>query len=556
MPAPTASHLGFEPRSVKQARNHPSWPLWHAALTKELQGLQDRHTWDEVPLSSVPPGTKIMRTKWVLKDKKLTGPKARLTARGDLGPDELPEDTFAATPTAAEVRVLLSTAHQLNHTIHKLDISQAFVQSNDLRETERYFIYPPPEAHAPPGTVWRLRKPLYGVAVAPAAWGETLREFILSYGFTRTNYSDCYYTWTDPTDSSPTAATMQLVCHVDDTLLSFSSGAVGEAFKTALLARFDGTDEGTVEHILGCTVTRDNTHLHFSQSTYCDELLDTWGMTDCNPVATPLEPGTRLLAADRPDTPDPTRRLEYQKITGSIQFLATWTRPDLQYSANELAKHCSNPGEKHLRACYRVLRYIKGTKSLGITYTRNLPDANRLLLWSDSDWASCTETRRSISAWVATLNGGAISWRSRHAPRVACSTSESEFVACSKAADEALWLRRTLSDIGVPQHTPTPLFCDNRAARMMSENPVHKERSKHVDYRIHSLKERVQDGVVRVLDCPTHDMLADPLTKQLPGPAHTRHTRVQLGLDPHTSPAPPAVFPPRGITVSRHQSVR
>ena len=389
------------------------------------------------------------------------------------------------------------------------------------------------------------------MAVAPAAWGETLREFLLSYGFRRVNYSDCYYTWTDPLDKSSTAASMQLVCHVDDSLLSFSDNVSGNAFKKALLTRFDGTDEGPVERLLGCTVTRDDTHLHLSLSSYCDELLETWGFTDCNPAATPLEPGCRLLIADRPEVPDPERRLKYQKITGSIQFLATWTRPDLQFSANELAKHCSNPGEIHLQACYRVLRYIKGTRDLGLTYTRNLPDANRLLIWSDSDWASCTETRRSIFAWVSTLNGGAISWKSKKAPRVACSTTESEFVAGSRAADEVVWLRRNLLDIGVPQRTATPLYCDNRAARMMSENPVHKERSKHVDYRIHSLKERVRDGHVRVLDCPTHDMLADTLTKQLPGPAHRRHTLVQLGKERHTSPAPPVHFFPRGVTVSK-----
>jgi len=176
---------------------------------------------------------------------------------------------------------------------------------------------------------------------------------------------------------------------------------------------------------------------------------------------------------------------------------------------------------------------------------------NRLLLWSDSDWASDTETRRSLSAWVATLNGGAISWKSKQAPRVASSTTESEFVAASKTSDEALWLRRCMEAINLPQKTVTPLFCDNRAVRMISKNPVHRERTKFVDFRLHRLKEHVADGVVRVIDCPTQDMLADTLTKQLPGPAHTRHTRVQLGLDPHTSPAPPTCFGPRNVTVQQ-----
>jgi hypothetical protein len=546
MPNKTGTHIGFEPRTVAEAKRHPSWPLWHLAMITELDGLVKRKTWDAVHISTVPAGTKIMRTKWVLKDKKVTGPKARLTARGDLGPDENPDDLYASTPTATEVRMLLSTAHQLNHAIHKLDISQSFIQSDPLRETGKYYIYPPAEANAPPGTVWRLNKPLYGVSIAPAAWSETIRAFLRDYGFTPVNFSDSYFTHTDAD-----GCTLQLVVHTDDCLLSFPSTASGRAFKAALLRRFDGTDEGPVEHLLGCTVSRDATHLHLSQEQYADEILERFGMADCNPSATPMDPNTRLLASDRPDVVDPVRRLRYQEITGCLQFMACWTRPDLTFTANQLGKHCSNPGEIHMAAALKALRYLKGTKALGITYSRNLPDFNRLLLWSDSDWASDTETRRSLFAWVSTLNGGAISWKSKQAPRVASSTTESEFVAASKTSDEALWLRRCMEAIGLPQKTATPLFCDNRAVRMISENPVHRERTKFVDFRLHRLKEHVADGVVRVIDCPTQDMLADTLTKQLPGPAHTRHTRVQLGLDPHTSPAPPACFGPRNVTVQQ-----
>jgi len=544
VPNKTTTHLGFEPRTVAEARRHHTWPLWHAAMMSELDGLAARETWDPVHVSSVPAGTKIMRTKWVLKDKKVTGPKARLTARGDLGPDENPDDLYASTPTATEVRMLLSTAHQLNHAIHKLDISQSFIQSDPLRETGKYYVYPPIEANAPPGTVWRLNKPLYGVSIAPAAWSETIRCFLHDYGFAAVNFSDSYFTMTDAD-----GCTLQLVIHTDDVLLSFPTTASGLAFKTALLLRFDATDEGPVKHLLGCTVSRDDTHLHLSQEQYADEILERFGMADCNPSATPMDPNTRLLASDRPDAVDPVRRLRYQEITGCLQFMACWTRPDLTFTANQLGKHCSNPGERHMAAALKALRYLKGTKALGITYSRDLPDSNRLLLWSDSDWASDTETRRSLSAWVGTLNGGAISWKSKQAPRVASSTTESEFVAASKTGDEALWLRRCLEAISLPQKSATPLFCDNRAVRMMSENPVHRERSKFIDFRMHRLKEHVADGVVRVIDCPTQDMLADTLTKQLPGPAHARHTRVQLGLDPHTSPTPPASFAPRNVTV-------
>jgi hypothetical protein len=72
---------------------------------------------------------------------------------------------------------------------------------------------------------------------------------------------------------------------------------------------------------------------------------------------------------------------------------------------------------------------------------------------------------------------------------------------------------------------------------MMSENPGTMDRSKHIDYRVHALRERIQDGVVRLVDCESEDMLADVLTKNLPSPAFIRHRTVMSGLAPHTSPS-------------------
>jgi hypothetical protein len=200
----------------------------------------------------------------------------------------------------------------------------------------------------------------------------------------------------------------------------------------------------------------------------------------------------------------------------------------------------SNPSIKHVTAAYRVLRYLKGTQSLGITYTCSNTDPNRLLAFADADWAACTATRRSVSGYICLLNGAAISWKSRQQKSVASSTSEAEFVSASRASDDIVWLRRVLCALRLTQGTPTPLFEDNRGCRMMSENPVANDRTKHIDYRIHSLRERVADGTVRLVDCPTVDMLADPLTKNLPGPDFARHRDVQLGLKRHTAPALPA----------------
>ena len=535
--------VGFEPANLKEAENHETWPLWRGAMQKETQGLKDRGTFTPCRKEDVPEGVTIMGSQFVYKDKRVTGAKARIVVRGD---QQFPKpdgaDTYAATPSPTEVRTIISIAVQNNYALHSLDISQAFVQADELPEDSNLYIYPPKGSNEPPGTIWKLRRPLYGLAVAPRAWSDTLKRFLVDYGFVKVNNSDTSYIWSDPTKRHH----MHLVYHVDDILLAFSDDKHGSDFKRALLARFKGSDEGALRRYLGIDISRDAKQLHLSQQAYALETLERFGMLDCNPCAAPLEAGYTISKTDCPEIPDPKRRLRFQEITGSLQFLVQWTRPDLSFSTNELAKVNSNPSEEHLQMAYRVLKYLKGTAHLGLTYTRDLENPNQLIGWADADFAACTDTRRSISAYVLMLNGAAVSWKSRQQKSVATSTSQAEFVSASWAADEILWLRRSLAELHVPQKQATPLYEDNRACRMMSENPVHRERSKHIDYRVHSLRERVADGVVRLLDCPTVDMVADMGTKSLPAPAHARHRDTAMGLLRHTSPKVPADLSKRG----------
>ena len=522
-----SNHVGFCPRSLKEARAHETWPLWNAAIDKEISGLEARDTWHQLHESDVPAGVRIMDSKFVFTDKPITGAKVRLVVRGDQQwPKSLSVDTYAPTPSATEVRMLFSLAAANNWGLHSMDISQAFVQSDPLDPDTHFYVRPPKGYDCAPGTVWKLRKPLYGLACAPQAWSTTLVRFLQEYGFKPVNGSSTFFTWTDGT------AQMHLVFHVDDILLSFSHDDAAVAFKTALLTRFAGTDDGPVTRYVGIDVYRDANHIHLSQESLALELLERFDMLDCNPCSTPMDAGTLLLESDRPSTPDVALRRTYQECVGTLQFLATWTRPDLQFCTNELSKHMSNPGIKHWHAAKRVLRYLKGTSSLGLTYSRGLSNRNRLIAYADADWATCPETRRSVSGYVVLLNGAAIAWKSKKQGAVATSTSEAEFVSASKAADELVWERRILADLNLPQPSPTPLFEDNRACRLLSENPVHRERSKHIDFRVHALRDRVASGEVVLVDCSSHDMVADSLTKNLPADAFLRHRDVQLGRPP------------------------
>jgi len=113
------------------------------------------------------------------------------------------------------------------------------------------------------------------------------------------------------------------------------------------------------------------------------------------------------------------------------------------------------------------------------------------------------------------LGGGAVSWASKKQAIVTLSTTEAEFVAAAHGACQGIWLRNVLEEIGETLEEGTVMYCDNSSTIKLSKNPVLHGRSKHIHVRYHFLRELVNDGVMQIKFCPTHEQLADGMTKAL-----------------------------------------
>jgi len=179
-------------------------------------------------------------------------------------------------------------------------------------------------------------------------------------------------------------------------------------------------------------------------------------------------------------------------------------------------------------AAKHVLCYLRGTWNQTIRYSRDSHEnPNVLWGWVDVDWAGDTDTRRSHTGYILMMNGGLISWKSRRQDNVSLSTSEAEFVAASLAGQEAMYLRETLNGFGFAQTTATLLYEDNLACVAMSENPVRRKFSRHIDICKYCVRVRelVLNGFLKLLPLRTHKMVADALTKSLPSPASSGTAR-------------------------------
>lgn len=139
------------------------------------------------------------------------------------------------------------------------------------------------------------------------------------------------------------------------------------------------------------------------------------------------------------------------------------------------------------------------------------------------------EDRRSTSGYAFMINGGAVSWSAKKQEIVTLSTTESEYVGAVHASKEALWLRSLISQIFSTTLDTTTLFSDNQSAIALASDHQYHPRTKHIDIRYHFIRWIIEDGQIRLIYCPTDDMVADIFTKALPSPK-VKHFASLLGL--------------------------
>jgi len=384
-----------------------------------------------------------------------------------------------------------------------MDVKSAFL-NGDLSETV-YVQQPPGFVVGKGDKVLRLRKALYGLKQAPRAWNAKLDKELLALGFVRSKLDHAVYR------RSSKSSFLLVGVYVDDLIISGPDVQDIKMLKSEMKKKFSMSDLGFLSYYLGIEVKQDGNGITLCQSSYAAKILEGAGMRNCNSCGTPMECRLKLSKLKSGDPINPT---EYRSIIGSLRYIVN-TRPDLAFAVGVVSRYMEAPGKEHWAAVKHILRYLKGTMGYGCKYERGAELKPILVGYSDSDYAGDPEDRKSTTGIGYFLGSSLVTWASQKQRIVALSSCEAEYVAAAAAACQGIWLNRLIADMLGTKEMTVKLLMDNMSAIALSKNPVHHDRSKHIDTRYHFLRECIEEGKVEVDHVGTAEQLADLFTKSL-----------------------------------------
>ena len=271
-----------------------------------------------------------------------------------------------------------------------------------------------------------------------------------------------------------------MALYVDDILAAAQQFVNLNLFHVWLQRQFKVRDLGEPTYFLGMNVRyeREQGQIYLSQSTYIDTLLNRFEMENCNPTYIPIPAGVKFYKEQGEE--DPTD-LPFSSLIGGLLFASLCTRPDIAYAVYCLSRFLGNPGAVHWKNGLQILKYLKGTKTMGVKLGKSTID--ELNCYSDADWANDLDDRKSVTGGIILYGNSPIAWTSKKQPAVRTSTAEAEGMAVYTNAAELIYIRKLANELrSNKERIEAIIHVDNQPTLNILRNG--KSKVKHLDIKL------------------------------------------------------------------------
>jgi len=209
---------------------------------------------------------------------------------------------------------------------------------------------------------------------------------------------------------------------------------------------------------------------------------------------------------------EPLNHTGYRQRVGTALYINVTLRLDISNCVRELAQHMDSPGKEQWVQLQYLILYLNGTRDDGFVLRGD--GKLEIIGYVDSDFATDSNNRRSVTGYVVFIGNSLVSWKSKQQGCVTMSSTEAEYYAMSQCAAEMVFIRNVLRDFGFG-NLRMEMRCDNSGAIFIARNMAVGQRTKHIDTRCHYVRELVETGELEVIYVKTTDNVADLLMKNL-----------------------------------------
>ena len=439
------------PKNFREAIDSNSSDQWKDAMQDEMRSLIENEVFEVVDKSIV--DKQPVKSRWVFtvktkQDGQVDKFKARVVAKGY-------SQIFAVDcfETYCSVVQIMSTRSLQNHAareclyIRQFDIRTAFLYG---KLDEDIFMIPP-DGYSGNGCIWKLKRSLYGLKQSPRMWFQRLNSFLTGSGLSSSRYdqSVCY-------QHNPR---IYVIVYVDDGLIfarteNDINSVLAKLSSQFKLREFDPNTYRrlVIEERSDCIVVH--------QRKYIQLILKRFKMALSNPCQNPT------ISLDVEEQSEPlSDEIPFRQVVGSLVYLADSSRPDISFAVNQLARELSALSMSDWKRAKHVLRYLRGTVNLGLTYRRHPASVERKLIgFCDSDFAGSVETSKSTPVFIILLNGAPFHWKTQLQRHVTVSSTEAELIALCSPSKELAWIRRMAIELELVDSGASVILCDNMSA--------------------------------------------------------------------------------------------
>ena len=543
------------PDSYKEARAAPDALGWMGGCDTEMNKLRKLNCWSVISRKDLPPGALVMGSRWTFRYKQdengnLILYRSRVVCKGFTQQKDINYfETFSPVVSFVTIRTLFALTALPGFEVYQYDVSVAFIEAPIDADS------PPIYCECAEGYedrrlyVYQLHRYLYGMKDAPRGYNKLFAQLCRDKGMKQLKSDECVFieftnnSKSDPLHELPNlngsslaqtipladriypdcphrTAILIVASYVDDNLIFSNCQPMRQAFEQHVNKRIKMNSDGPVRWYLSVKYDRDPATgaVTANQELYINKILKRWGLSECKSLPTPFpsKPDAFLDQLALPVEPiDPDLRKQYQELVGQLLYLQVHTVPEISWITSQLARYMVKPGNPHMAAAKKVLRYLQGRKHIPIRWAaascRAPHKPGHIYGYADASFADVKPERLSSTGYVFMLNNAAISWRSARTPLQVLNAAEAELVGLCTAAQEAVFLRKLCQELGFVQHQPTVIYEDCQAAVALSKENRFRKRSKHISLRWSYVAERQRFDIndIKAVSVSRTLMLAD-----------------------------------------------